>query len=115
VPHASGGACSAGGRSSIRIIKGEKMNDLSRRRFLKHGSLGVAFAGVIALVPGLSAVLKLPAPAVATGSEAAQGGPLIAHVRDLTNGEIVLLVGTEQVIQRDRDLAARLYAAARRR
>lgn len=91
------------------------MNDLSRRRFLKHGSLGVAFAGVIAVVPGLSAVLKLPAPAVAIGSEAAPAGPLIAHVRDLTKGEIVLLVGTEQVIQRDRDLAARLYAAARRR
>jgi hypothetical protein len=91
------------------------MNDLSRRRFLKHGSLGVAFAGVIAVVPGLSAVLKLPAPAVATGVDVAPAGPLIAHVRDLANGEVLLLVGTEQVVQHDRDLAARLYAAARRR
>jgi hypothetical protein len=90
------------------------MNDLSRRRFLTHGSLGVAFAGVLALVPGLSAVFRVPAPAIAAGAQPALAGPLVAHVRDLTSGEILLLVGTEQVIHRDRDLAARLYAAARR-
>jgi hypothetical protein len=90
------------------------MNDLSRRRFLGHGSLGV-LAGALAVVPGLSAVFKMPAPAISAGSEPALAGPLVAHVRDLTSGEILLLVGTQEVIHRDRDLAARLYAAARRR
>lgn len=91
------------------------MNDLSRRRFLSHGSVGLAFAGALAVVPGLSAALKLRAPAVLVGSQPALAGPLVAHVRDLASGEILLLVGTEQVIQHDRDLAARLYAATRRR
>jgi len=34
-------------------------------------------------------------------------------VRDLNSGEMSLLVGTNHVIIRSRDLAARLYAAAR--
>ena len=89
------------------------MNDLSRRRFL-GSSFGVAVLGAIAVVPGLASVLKLPAPAVAGLTHADLAGPLVAHVRDLTSGEISLLVGTEHVVQKDRDLAARLYAAARR-
>jgi hypothetical protein len=39
--------------------------------------------------------------------------PLVAHVRDLSTGEIALLAGTTKVIVRDVDLAARLSAAAR--
>jgi len=40
----------------------------SRRAFLSRGSLGLALAGAAALVPGLSAVLKLPAPSFAAPS-----------------------------------------------
>ena len=90
------------------------MNNLSRRRFLTHSSLGVAFVGAVAAVPGLSAVLKLPAPATPIGSQPALAGPLVAHVRDLASGEVSIMVGTREVIERDRDLATRLYAAARR-
>jgi hypothetical protein len=89
------------------------MNDLSRRRFLTHTSIGIAFAGALAVVPGVATALKLPAPSTG-GAQAMSSEPLVAHVRDLASGEIALLVGTEQVISRDRDLAARLYAAARR-
>jgi hypothetical protein len=89
------------------------MNDLSRRRFL-GSSFGVAVVGAIAVVPGLASVLKLPAPAAVGPTQANLDGPLVAHVRDLSSGEISLLVGTEHVIHRDRDLAARLYAAVQR-
>lgn len=88
------------------------MNDLTRRRFLTHSSIGVALAGALAVVPGLATVFRLPARDLASGPSGT-AEPLIAHVRDLASGEILLLVGTEQVVQRDRELAARLYAAAR--
>lgn len=87
------------------------MNDLSRRRFL-GSSFGVAAVGAIAFVPGLASVLKLPAPATAGLTQPSLNGPLVVHVRDLGSGEISLLMGTEHVIHRDRQLAARLYAAA---
>jgi hypothetical protein len=88
------------------------MSDLTRRRFLARGSVGVAaVAGAIAAVPGLAAALK-PADsslAVAPGNTA---DPLLVHVRDFASGEISMLIGTEQVVVRDHDLAVRLYAAA---
>ena len=89
------------------------MNDLSRRRFLGT-SFGVAVVSAIGVVPGLASVLKLPSPVPMGLGQANLAGPLVAHVRDLNSGEISLLVGTEHVIEKDRDLAARLYAAARR-
>jgi len=90
------------------------MNDLSRRRFL-GSSFGVAVVGAIAVVPGLASALKLTAAGPADLTQANLAGPLVAHVRDLSSGEISLLVGTEHVIEKDRDLAARLYAAAQRK
>jgi hypothetical protein len=87
------------------------MNDLSRRRFLSS-SFGVAVVGAIAVVPGLAGVLKLQVPA--GGPRGKLAAPLVAHVRDLQSGEISLMVGTNHVIHRDRELAARLYAAAQR-
>jgi hypothetical protein len=68
------------------------MNDLSRRRFLTHSSLGVAIAGALAVVPGLTTALKLQGPRMMAGAQSALS-----------------------VIHHDRDLAARLYAAARGR
>jgi hypothetical protein len=87
--------------------------NVSRRIFLSRSSIGIALAGAIALVPGLSAIFKLPAHPVAFGPQLATAEPLVAHVRDLTSGEISLMFGTTQVIRRDVELAARLYAAAR--
>ena len=88
------------------------MKDLSRRRFLSHGSLGLAFASVIALVPGMSAAMKLPAMSKAGARTAMAGGPVIAHIRDLGTGEIAFLVGSERFIVHDRELAVRLHSAA---
>jgi hypothetical protein len=87
------------------------MTQVSRRRFLVHGSIGAALAGALAVVPGLGAALKLPA-AARGGAGKSSAGPLIAHVRDLSTGEISLMVGEKHVIQRDVELAAQLYDAA---
>lgn len=87
------------------------MTQVSRRRFLVHGSIGAALAGALAALPGLGAALKLPA-AARRGAGASAAEPLIAHVRDLNTGEISLMVGEKHVIQRDAELAARLYDAA---
>ncbi len=83
------------------------MTGLSRRHFLSRSTLAMAVG--LAAVPGLSGALRLvrPAPAV-SGAE-----PLIVHVSNLAEGEMSLLVGTEQRIVHDHDLAFRLYAAAR--
>ena len=88
------------------------MSDLTRRRFLTRGSIGVALAGLLAVVPGLANVRLFAGTNVPAG-RSRNGEPLVAHVRDLASGEIALLVGTEQIIVRDSDLALRLYAAAR--
>ena len=85
---------------------------VSRRAFLSRGSLGVALAGAAAVVPGLSAVLKMPAPSFAVPAVPTTTEPLVAHVRDFASGEISLMVGTEHVVLRDANLAARLYGAA---
>jgi hypothetical protein len=87
------------------------MNQVSRRRFLVHGSIGAALAGALVALPGVGAALKL-ASAARGGARASAAQPLIAHVRDLSTGEISLMVGERHVIQRDAELAARLYDAA---
>ena len=89
------------------------MKDLTRRRFLTRSSVGVAFAGAIAVVPGITAAMKMPgtSPKFAAGT-AIGSGPLVAHVRDFATGEIAFLVGSERLIIRDPDLAVRLHSAA---
>jgi hypothetical protein len=88
------------------------MSDLTRRGFLTRGSIGVAVAGALAVVPGLASLRPLTGTPIA-GSRSWNDEPLVAHVRDLASGEIALLVGTNQTIIRDRPLALRLHAAAR--
>ena len=92
------------------------MSSLSRRTFLKRGSLGVAAAGVAAALPaGL-----LEEAGAASGSvpaEVPEGAsltePIVAHLKDLATGDVSVYVGTREVSVRDPGLAARLYHAAR--
>ena len=89
------------------------MKDLTRRRFLTRSSIGVVFAGGLALVPGIATAMKLQLAAPKAGpGRAIASGPFIAHVRDLATGEIAFLVGSERFIIRDRELAVRLHSAA---
>jgi len=69
-------------------------------------------AGAAAAVPGLGAVVRLPAAPATTPDLPLVAEPLVAHVRDLASGELSLMVGTDHVVLRDANLAARLYGAA---
>lgn len=91
---------------------GEKNVNVSRRAFLSRASLGVVLAGAAAAVPGLGAVVRLPAAPATTPDLPLVAEPLVAHVRDLASGELSLMVGTDHVVLRDANLAARLYGAA---
>jgi hypothetical protein len=91
---------------------GEKNVNVSRRAFLSRASLSVVLAGAAAAVPGLGAVVRLPAAPGTTPDLPLVAEPLVAHVRDLASGELSLMVGTDHVVLRDANLAARLYGAA---
>ncbi len=100
------------------------MDNLSRRNFLKRGSVAVAGAGMLAAVPmsGLLPELMGPAEAAAPAADAgtadlAQGGEigdtLIAHIRNLGTGEIGVMQGTNEVVIHDPQMAAKLAQAIR--
>jgi len=85
--------------------------DHSRRKFLKHASLGAAAVSAAVVVPGLAAASAEAEP-VAAGP--AHAGPFAAWVTDAKTGEIAVLVGQHEVLHRDRKLAARLAQIAGR-
>ena len=91
------------------------MAELTRRSFLTHASIGVGVAGG-ALAGGLAAQPRLAKIPLRTAPAAAATEPLdglIAHVRDASTGEISVMVGTREVIHRDRALAVALMDIAR--
>ena len=103
------------------------MAGLSRRAFLTKGSVAAATAGLLASAPATA----LPGFLAGAGSEAdgalvddgvaAAGGELggelegtvVAHVRDLSTGEISIYSGTQETVIRDPGIAARLARAGR--
>lgn len=90
------------------------MAELTRRSFLTHASIGVAGG---ALVGGLTAPPRLAGIPLWTGAMPAAAATepvqnLIAHVRNVATGEIAVMVGTREVIHRDRSLALRLMDIA---
>ena len=98
------------------------MAGVTRRTFLGRGSMAVAAAGVLSSVPGLSSLLSAgdaEAPAADASIAGADAGaanlsePLVAHVRDLSTGEISLFNGTREIIVRNPQLASQLARAAR--
>jgi hypothetical protein len=85
---------------------------------LKRGSLTVAVASVAAAMPvalveagdaGDGAVSAVPA-GLSEGSAVTQ--PLVAHVRDLSTGQISLFLGTREITVQDPHLAAHLFNAS---
>jgi hypothetical protein len=91
------------------------MDNVSRRGLLRNGSLAVVGAGLLGAGPAFSAGLT-PAAADADASGnaalpagASLDGPLVAHVKDLSTGEIGVYMGTSEVTVRDPHLAAKLY------
>jgi hypothetical protein len=99
--------------------------ELSRRVFLRNSGLAVAGAGVMSQMPFLSGLVgagEADGPAAAGATDAVTAGadegtasltePLVAHVRDLSSGEIGIFNGTREVVFKDPQLAARLFHAA---
>ena len=95
---------------------------LSRRAFLRRGTLTAATVTVIGAVPGLPTLLAggaSEAPAVESGvteTEAGAGAlsePLLAHVTDLSTGEITLFRGEQEIVVRNPALARQIFSAAR--
>ncbi len=90
------------------------MAELTRRTFLTYASISVAGGAVAGGLTALPRLAELPprtaAMPAAAATEPVQG--LIAHVRNVSTGEIAIMVGTREVIHRDRSLAVRLMDIA---
>lgn len=87
------------------------MSNLTRRSFLTRSSIGVATAAALAAIPGAAIVTRQARRSATWNPTATLDEPLMAHVRDLNSGEILLLVGTREVVYKDVELARRLHAA----
>jgi len=95
------------------------MESISRRSFLKRSGAGAAGSGLLATIPVLPArawASRRQAAVHGTGAAAPAGraaaGPLVVHIPDPRTGEVHLMVGTREVIRRDRALVARLVRDA---
>ena len=99
---------------------------LNRRAFLQRSALGAAVIGFAGSVPGLSGLLaagESEAPAIEGGAAAdatelegdagAVSEPVVAHVKDLSTGEISLYQGEREVVLHNPALARLLTSAAR--
>lgn len=100
------------------------MENLSRRNFIKRGSVAVAGAGLLAAVPmttllpevmgsGEAAVPAAEAATTDVADAGAVGDTLVAHVRNLGTGEIGVMQGEREVIVRNPQIAAALARAMR--
>ena len=95
----------------------------NRRSFLARGGAAAAMLGIVASVPGGTAILNTiesDAPELDTGGAQAvdagtpaMTGPVVAHVTDVSTGEISIYSGTQEVILRNPALAAQLVRASR--
>ena len=87
------------------------MLKLTRRVFFKRTTASVATLGVLATAPVLISASEEPEIAATDLSGVTLTDTLVAHVRDLTTGEVGLMVGTQEIIYRDPDLVMRLLRA----
>jgi len=103
------------------------MATINRRSFLIRGSSVIAAAGAATALPAVLPVLSGADADAAEpkGSSAATGvgstthsatapltEPLIAHIRDLSTGEIALFTGEQEIIIHNRQLARSLFSAS---
>jgi len=89
------------------------MEPVSRRSFLSKGSIGAVGAiGALSVGPGVLAAAASPGESDLTANEInALDGPLFVHVRDVSTGEIEVLVGETSVVFTDKRLVAKVLRA----
>lgn len=85
------------------------MTKTSRRAFLSTTAAGTATLGALLALPGLTEAAPSPAHFNLTREELS--GPVVVHVRDFATGEMALLVGTREIVFRDREMLHRLGKA----
>jgi hypothetical protein len=93
------------------------MSDLSRREFLRKGSIGVA-AGVVAAELATNAgvakaVTRHSEEAASSSTDEAASEPVVAYVKQGSRGEVRVMVGSREIVHRDAELARRILRAAR--
>jgi hypothetical protein len=81
----------------------------SRRTILKAVAASAAAMGIM----GSGRVLGGSAAAANVIPNGAGSLPVIAYINDVRRGEIVVMVGTREVVRRDAGLVARLVAIAK--
>jgi len=86
------------------------MTQCTRRSFLVHASIGAAGGALVGAFPTLPLQAGTPVARAATrgATGAAPMDGLIVHVRDVATGEISVMIGTREVVHRDRSLAQHL-------
>ena len=92
------------------------MGELTRRTFLARAS--IATAAVTGGAAAISSMMASAIPAATAmpavrGVTPALGEPLVAHVKNIATGEVAVLMGTREVVYRDRALVARLLGVVR--
>ena len=91
---------------------------LSRRLFLRTGSLTVAAAGLLSAAGGsLPLLLSEVAPdapeAEGTAADITATEPIVVQLRDLATGDMSVYVGEQEIRYRDAALASRIAQATR--
>jgi hypothetical protein len=96
------------------------MAEISRRKFLAHGSVGVAAAAALVAAPAAARdALRSKDPELgrlAAGVDLDQettAGPVVVHVADFRSGEVHLFVGEREITRRDPTLARAILGATR--
>ena len=96
---------------------------ISRRMLLRSGTIGAAAVGAITAFPGVLGGLVSAAPegsgvaadlsGDAAEAEGVLSSPIVAHISDLSTGQVALYVGEREVTVRDTQLVQRLLNAVR--
>jgi hypothetical protein len=95
------------------------MPDLSRREFIRKGSVGAA-AGIAAATlvadGGIAnAVVRSAGKATDVPASERNEEPIVAVVKRGSRGEVTLMAGSTEVVRKDADLARRIVRASKTR
>jgi len=77
----------------------------SRRTVIKAAAASTAAMGLLAATRAVG----VEAAAMSNAS----GEPIVAYVSDVRRGELIVMVGTREIVRRDAGLVARLVAIAK--
>jgi len=93
------------------------MAELTRKGLLKKTSVGALMVGALGAVPATAAVAAAQPQRSDLDAQLAQlkhADPFLVYANNPSTGELVLMVGDQEVAVRDHALAARLWEAYRR-